>query len=61
MDGYTATREILKIKPQIPIVAQTAYAMSGQAQKCKEAGCVDYLAKPIRTEQLVNVLQKYIG
>lgn len=61
MDGYTATREILKIKPEIPVVAQTAYAMSGQAQKCKDAGCVDYLAKPIRTEQLVKVLQKYLG
>ncbi|MGQ1889732.1 response regulator [Thermophagus sp. OGC60D27] len=61
MDGYTATREIKKINPNIPIIAQTAHVMSGEREKCMEAGCDDYLAKPIRLKVLIETLSKYLN
>lgn len=61
MDGYTATKEIKKIDPEVPIVAQTAHVMSGEREKCLEAGCNDYLAKPIRLQILIDTLSKYLN
>ncbi|WP_291857979.1 response regulator [Marinilabilia sp.] len=61
MDGYTATREIKKINPDIPIIAQTAHVMSGEREKCMEAGCDDYLAKPIRLQILIETLSKFLN
>ncbi len=61
MDGYTATREIKKIDPSVPIIAQTAHVMSGEREKCMEAGCDDYLAKPIRLQILIDTLSKYLN
>ncbi len=61
MDGYTATREIKKINSKIPIIAQTAHVMSGEREKCIEAGCDDYLAKPIRLQILMETLSKYLN
>ncbi|MCU4175433.1 response regulator [Carboxylicivirga sp. N1Y90] len=61
MDGYTATREIKKIDAEIPIIAQTAHVMSGEREKCLEAGCDDYLPKPIRLQILMDTLSKYLN
>ncbi len=61
MDGYTATREIKKIDAVVPIIAQTAHVMSGEREKCLEAGCDDYLAKPIRLQILMETLSKYLN
>lgn len=61
MDGYTATKEIKKIDSKVPIVAQTAHVMSGEREKCLEAGCDDYLAKPIRLQILIETLAKYLN
>ena len=61
MDGYTATREIKKIDAAVPIIAQTAHVMSGEREKCLEAGCDDYLAKPIRLQILMETLSKYLN
>lgn len=61
MDGYTATREIKAINPDIPVIAQTAHVMSGEREKCMEAGCDDYLAKPIRLQILMDTLSKYLN
>ncbi len=61
MDGYTATREIKKIDAKVPIIAQTAHVMSGEREKCLEAGCDDYLAKPIRLQILMETLSKYLN
>ncbi len=61
MDGYTATREIKKIDSSVPIIAQTAHVMSGEREKCMEAGCDDYLAKPIRLQILIDTLSKYLN
>lgn len=61
MDGYTATREIKKINKEVPVIAQTAHVMSGDREKCLEAGCDDYLAKPIRLQILIDTLSKYLN
>jgi len=61
MDGYTATREIKKIDNKVPIIAQTAHVMSGEREKCLEAGCDDYLPKPIRLQILMDTLSKYLN
>ncbi len=58
--GYEVTREILEIYPSIPIIAQTAYAFSGEKDKILEAGCIEYLTKPINAELLLETIEKYI-
>ena len=59
-DGYTATREIKQINQDVPIIAQTAHVMSGEKEKCLDAGCSDYLSKPIRLKLLMETLSKYL-
>ena len=59
MDGYEATREIRKFNPEIPIIALTAYAIEGDREKALEAGCTDYLSKPVKKEELLRTLNKY--
>ena len=61
MDGYEATREIKSILPGLPIIAQTAYAMADEKNKIMEAGCDDYLSKPIRQKDLFQILGKYLN
>ncbi len=61
VDGYTATRELKKINSSIPIIAQTAHVMSGEREKCIEAGCDDYLAKPIRLQILMETLSRFLN
>jgi PAS domain S-box-containing protein len=53
MNGYDSTREIKKIRPSLPVIAQTAYAMSGEKEKSIAAGCDDYLPKPIKKKDLL--------
>lgn len=52
MDGVTATIEIRKFDSKIPIIAQTAYAYREDYQRALDAGCNDYIAKPIHEEEL---------
>jgi len=62
MDGYTATREIRKGKRfnELPIIAMTAHAMTGDEDKSLEAGMNGHVAKPIDPDQLFAALQKWI-
>jgi CheY-like chemotaxis protein len=53
ISGYAATREIKKIRNDITVIAQTAFVFSGEKQKCLDVGCDDYIAKPIRREELI--------
>lgn len=57
MDGYVATRKIREFNPDIPIIAQTAYALSGDRQKALEAGCNNYIHKPIKKDRLLKLLE----
>jgi CheY-like chemotaxis protein len=60
MNGYEATEILKKKLPHLPIVAQTAFAMSDDREKALDSGCDDYLAKPIKSKDLLNVVEKYI-
>lgn len=59
-DGYSITREIKKLRPELPVIAQTAFAMKGEKEKSQLAGCDDYLSKPIRPTDLIQTLSKYL-
>ena len=59
MDGLTATVEIRKFNKELPIVALTAHAFDSDRAAALEAGCNDYLAKPVDKARLMSVLRKY--
>ncbi len=58
-DGYEATRKIRKINQQIPIIAQTAYAMEADRNKALDAGCNDYISKPYTPKNLHSLIEYY--
>ena len=60
MDGLDATRQIRQFNSDVIIIAQTAYALSGDREKAIAAGCNDYITKPIKTENLLNMVRTYI-
>jgi len=59
MDGYEATQQIRQFNKNVIIIAQTAFALSGDKEKALEAGCNDYISKPIRKDELMMLMQKY--
>jgi CheY-like chemotaxis protein len=61
MDGYEATRQIRQFNTDVVIIAQTAYAMAGDREKTLEAGCNDYIAKPINKTLLKALMKKYFN
>lgn len=60
LSGYEATKLIKSIKKELPIVAQTANAMTGDKTKSINAGCDDYIAKPINRNELMQILSKFL-
>lgn len=61
MDGFEATKKIKKHIPGIPIIAQTAYALSEEKTKALNSGCDYYLAKPIAAGSLLNLVNQILG
>jgi len=61
LDGYEAVAILRKEGVKTPIVAMTAHAMKGDAQKCIDAGCDDYLSKPIDRFLLAEKIKKYLS
>jgi len=60
MDGHEATRQIRKFNNDVIIIAQTAYALEGDKEKAIAAGCDDYLPKPIKADELKQMIRKYL-
>lgn len=60
MDGLTATKEIRRKGILIPIIAVTAYAFDGDKQKALDAGCSDYVSKPIKPKELLSTIEEYL-
>lgn len=59
MNGIEATKLIRRFKPDLPIIATTAYAQTGDEHRFLEAGCNDYIAKPINKDRLIKLLSQY--
>lgn len=59
--GYEAMREILEIRPDIPVMSYTAFALPHEREKSLTAGFVDFIPKPIKAETLIPLLDKYLG
>jgi two-component system sensor histidine kinase/response regulator len=60
MDGYEATRRILELAPDLPVIGQTAHAMQDERRECLAAGMVDHIAKPIDFRQLVDMIGRHL-
>ncbi|USR92292.1 PAS domain S-box protein [Phormidium yuhuli AB48] len=61
-DGLQLTQEVRQsfAEPRIPIIAITALAMAGDRQRCLDAGCDDYLTKPVSCDRLAELLKKHL-
>lgn len=60
MDGYEATKQIKEIRPELPILAQTAYAFKEEQDLARQAGCDDYITKPLNRQILEEKIKKLI-
>jgi CheY-like chemotaxis protein len=60
LNGYDATKLIKIKRPDLPIIAQTAYAMLSDQQDSEKSGCDGYLSKPIKISQITEVLENYL-
>jgi len=61
MDGYETTRYIRKkLELGLPIIAMTSHSDPGERERCLSAGMNDYIAKPIKEEELYNIITNYL-
>lgn len=60
MNGYEAFEKITEIRPDLPIIAQTAHASEEDKEKVNKLGFTDYITKPINKELLLEMVDKYI-
>ncbi|RLD66635.1 MAG: histidine kinase, partial [Bacteroidetes bacterium] len=58
MDGYKATKIIKDIKPEVPIIIQTAYTLEEERKKSADAGCDGFITKPIKIKEFKEVLSQ---
>ncbi|MEI7661503.1 MAG: response regulator, partial [Bacteroidota bacterium] len=61
MDGYETTLVLKTEHKDLPVIAQTAYALKGEREKSIAAGCDNYISKPISSHELLAVLEKYLN
>jgi len=59
MNGYEAIKQIRELRPDLPIIAQTAFALSNEMLKAFNAGSNDYISKPFKKEQLLAIVAKH--
>ena len=58
MHGYEILLEIRKNREDLPVIIQTAYAMNGEKERCRKAGCNGYITKPLQMEQLLSAMHR---
>jgi CheY-like chemotaxis protein len=61
MDGYEATRMIRKFNNEVVIIAQSAYAFAHDHQLALEAGCTDFISKPVNKNHLLHLVNKHLS
>ena len=61
IDGFEALAEIKKINKNIPIIAQTGFALNEEKEKCLQAGFNNYITKPINKEKLLALIQSFFN
>lgn len=61
MNGLDATRIIKEVNPDIPVVALSAYAFDENIREAMAAGCDEFMAKPFRVEDLMDMVEKYVN
>lgn len=61
LNGYEVVKQIKAKRPDLPVIAQTAYALSGDREKSLEAGCDDYVSKPISISVLLKKIDAFLG
>lgn len=61
LDGYSATRLLREREDTTPVIALTGNAMRGDREKCMDAGCDDFLTKPVNLDELLEMVSQYLG
>ena len=61
LNGYEASRKIREFNKDVIIIAQTAYALTGDREKALKAGCNDYISKPIAKKDIMTLICKYVN
>ena len=63
LDGYTTVQTIRELATgkEVPIIAVTAHSMPGDRERTLDAGCTDYVSKPIQTQDLLQLIEHYLG
>jgi len=61
MNGYEATKLFKKLRPSLPIIAQTAYASPADKDRLRKIGVDEYLSKPIDSQKLLSLLHRYMS
>lgn len=59
VDGLEATRQIKKIRPDLPVIATTANTFDADQEACMEAGCSAYITKPLKFKKLFELMQSF--
>ncbi len=60
IDGYEATRQIRQFNRNVPVIAQTAFVLENELEKCKQAGCNDLITKPIEIKELFEKVDQFL-
>ena len=60
MNGFDATKRIKEINKNVPVIIQTAYILSGEEEMSYEAGCDEFISKPIKFNSLLTLINKYL-